>query len=309
MAVELEKAKKIAKEELLKKISGVVGVSAHHSKPVIRIYVEKLEPSVLKEIPPKLLGYDVEIIETGRVEALINRKARYRPVFPGISIGSALVTAGTLSQICRDNKTGELCLLSNRHVFWGDKDTPVYQPGPIDGGTSDDTVGYITRFEEIKEDGNIIDASLCSLEVKGTNEEPELGKPLKVGEVKENDTVIKAGRTTGVTTAKVIDCEAVIKVYGYENVEYAIFDDVVITSVCSSGGDSGSPSFNMNGELIGLVFAGSDKITVICKAKHIVNKLNITPIYGMPKVMRAGLPGIMLMGIIPAGIYLEKVIR
>ena len=62
MPVGIEKAKKLAKEEFIKKIPGVVGVSAHHSKPVIRIYVEKLDPSVLKELPQTFLGYQVQVI-------------------------------------------------------------------------------------------------------------------------------------------------------------------------------------------------------------------------------------------------------
>lgn len=304
MAVDIEKAKKLAKEELIKKIPGVVGVSAHHSKPKLRIYVEKITPQLLKELPEMFVGYSVEVIEVGRVEALIDRKARYRPLFPGISIGSELVTAGTLSQICIDNETGEYCLLSNRHVFWGDPGTRVLQPGSYDGGrVPDDTVGYISRYEEIKSDDNIIDAAICSLEVEATNKDPELGQPVSIGEVNEGDKVYKVGRTTGLTSAKVLDHMATLKVYGYPNVGEAIFEDVIITEAFSAGGDSGSPTVNEKGELVGLVFAGSDRITVICKAKHVINRLNITPIYGTPFVRAGvGLP-ILAMAAIPVASY------
>ena len=304
MPVGIEKAKKLAKEEFIKKIPGVVGVSAHHSKPVIRIYVERLDPSVLKELPQVFLGYQVQVIEVGRVEALIDRKLRYRPLFPGISIGSELVTAGTLSQVCVDNKTGEYCLLSNRHVFWGDRGTACLQPGPFDlGKAPDDVVGYITRYEEIKYEDNIIDAAVCSLEVEATNKDPELGQPISIGEVNEGDKVYKVGRTTGFTSAKVLDQSACLKVYGYQNVGEAIFEDVIITDAFSANGDSGSPVLDDKGELVGLVFAGSEKITVICKAKHVVNMLDITPIYGAPFVRAGvGLP-ILAMAAIPLASY------
>lgn len=303
MSVEIEKAKKLAKEELIKKIPGVIGASAHHSKPVIRIYVEKLDPSVLKELPHTFVGFQIQVIEVGRVEALVNRRERHRPLFPGISIGSELITAGTLSQICIDNTTQEYCLLSNRHVFWGDEGTRVLQPGSYDGGkVPDDTVGYILRYEEIKPDDNLIDAAISSLEVEATNRDPELGQPISISEVKEGDKVFKVGRTTGFTSASVLDTSAIIKVYGYPNVGEAIFEDVIVTSAFSSGGDSGSPVFNTRKELVGLVFAGSDKVTIICKATHVVNRLDITPIYGAPAVY-AGVAPLVAMAAIPAAAY------
>lgn len=303
--VDIEKVKKLAEKEFVRKIPEVIGVSAHHSKPVLRIYVEKLDSSVLKELPKMFLGYEVQVIEVGKVRTLINRRARHRPLFPGISIGSEIITAGTLSQICIDNTTQEYCLLSNRHVFWGDEGTRVLQPGSYDGGkVPDDTVGYILRYEEIKPDGNLIDAAISSLEVKATNRDPKLGQPMDIGEVEEGEIVFKVGRTTGLTRAKVLDTSAVIKVCGYQNVGEAIFNDVIITTVFSAGGDSGSPVFDTKGRLIGLVFAGSNRITVICKIKHVINALDITPIYG--RFIQAGMPNILGLALIPVATYIAS---
>ena len=75
--VEPQEVKKLAEEELLKKYKQIVGISVkHHSPKIIRIYVEKLDPTVLKELPKVFMGYKVEVIEVGRVEPLLTPKER-----------------------------------------------------------------------------------------------------------------------------------------------------------------------------------------------------------------------------------------
>lgn len=139
----LWRAKQLAEEELLP-MRGVVGVSISPNARV-RLYVES--PEV--EVPLEVAGVRVQKVAVGRVEALslplaavgytsgleVPKNARVRPVVGGVSIGSTYVTAGTMGCTVRDNATGELLLLSNRHVFDGPVGTPVLQPGCMPPGS------------------------------------------------------------------------------------------------------------------------------------------------------------------------------
>ena len=303
MAVEPSEVKKLAEEELLKKLRGIVGVSVkHHSPKILRIYVERLDPAVLKQIPETFLGYKVEVIEVGIVKPLLTpkeRQQRWRPIFPGISIGSDLVTAGTLTCFAVDNEDGEYVMLSNYHVFYGSVSQPILQPGLFDGSKKpDDIVGYLKRYVEIKPDPekNTVDSAIASVEVDFIKEEPDLGAPARVRDPNEGETVIKAGRTTAVTSAEVIDDSALIKVHDYPGVGDVWFDDIVITNAFAEPGDSGSIAMGSDGSLVGQVFAGSDRITCLIKATNIVKALNITPLLGMPKRMGVGL-GLALLSL------------
>jgi len=48
---------------------------------------------------------------------------------------------------------------------------------------------------------------------------------------------------------------------------------VYVTTPRTQGGDSGSPVFNENGKIIGIVVAGNERITIIVKAKTFSKKL------------------------------------
>jgi len=133
-------------------------------------------PEAAEKIPKTLLGYPVKTIISGKFRTLtlppaktgktltgtlVNRTMRIRPLIGGISIGSINVTAGTLAGRVIDRETGQKMLLSNYHVFLGDKNTPILQPGIVDGGKyPEDVVGYIERYIEVKPppDTNLIDA-------------------------------------------------------------------------------------------------------------------------------------------------------
>lgn len=303
MSVTPEKVKQLAEEDLLKK-RGIIGISVkHHSPKIIRIYVEKLDPALLKTIPKKYLGYDVQVIEVGRIKPLLSpeeRVKKWRPIIPGISIGSVKVTAGTLTCIARDNTDGEYVLLSNYHVFFGTTGERIVQPGPYDGGTIEDTVGFLKRFVPVSYNGkNYIDSAIASLTVDFIKDDPDLGSPVRVRDPVEGETVVKSGRTTAITRATVIDDGATIKIYDYPGVGTVYFDDIVITHAFAEGGDSGSAAYGSDGSIVGQVFAGSDKVTCLIKMTRIMESLKITPLFGIPRFaapIRAGMP--LLLGLV-----------
>jgi len=281
--------KKLAEEEFLR-IPGVVGVSVgQHSEKKVRIYVERKDVVLMREIPKKFLGYEVEVVEVGTIKPLITteeRRLRWRPIFPGISIGSVKITAGTLTGIAIDKDDGEYVLLSNYHVFWGDAGERIVQPGPYDGGTIKDTVGFLKRYSPVYSTAkNYLDSAIATCDVDFDATEPELGKPVGVRDAVMLEVLVKAGRSTGVTRGSVLDTSATVKVVDYPGIGTAVFEDVIVTSYMAAPGDSGSPAFAvLDGNWVGQVFAGSEKITCMIKATRIVQRLRITPILGMPTI-------------------------
>jgi hypothetical protein len=92
--------------------------------------------------------------------------------------------------------------------------------------------------------------------------------------------VWKSGRGTGVTVGRILSDRATLKVW-YGDM-YAIFTDQIIVEGASGPGDSGSPVFMMKGDrpssddaLIGLLFAGSGGLYVVCKWKHVRSMLGV----------------------------------
>ncbi len=81
--------------------------------------------------------------------------------------------------------------------------------------------------------------------------EPELGMEVR-----------KSGRTTGLTTGTIQLLDASVNV-GYGGGKTALFTNQILTSNMSKGGDSGSLLVKREGNrAIGLLFAGSDQVTI-----------------------------------------------
>lgn len=284
-------------------IEGVSGVSVDEENNEIIVYIEK--PEISNKVPKKLEGFPVRHEVIGRIEALqtttapspitisltttYSRTAKQRPVFGGISVGNPYITAGTLGLVTYDGK-----VLSNAHVLALDSKsnflpigTPTWQPGKIDGGTTYDQIGALYKyipiiFNKIRAN-NYADAAISTLTVGGNQgsvlDGTNTGFYTISGTttVTKGDTVRKSGRTTGVTTNTVIDTQASVRVsYG---TKWAIFRDQILVSHVnqpfSAGGDSGS-AVDKDGEFVGLLFAGSDTITVVNKGKYILGPLGIS---------------------------------
>lgn len=100
--------------------------------------------------------------------------------------------------------------------------------------------------------------------VAGVNSNPVLALPLK-----------KMGRTTVYT-------EDVIKAIGVSvNVDYgsgrvALFKDQLLAGPMSAGGDSGSLVLDEDNNAVGLLFAGSDTVTILNPIDYVINALGIT---------------------------------
>jgi len=152
----------------------------------------------------------------------------------------------------------------------------IYQPGPYDGGTEVDKIGVLTWWVKINEVGrNYVDAAIgVPLNDAWVDEEIlGIGKVSEIANIQVGQLVKKSGRTTGVTQAKVLDVNASVKVnYGLFS---AWFDDTIVTEFMAKGGDSGSLLVDEFGRAVGLLFAGSDRLTVHNKMVNVARLLRL----------------------------------
>lgn len=191
---------------------------------------------------------------------------------------------------------------------------PVLQPGPHDGGTMDDIIGRVDRFSPVHrllmsptcpraaaaekcvnavcrlmapayvikvlrqtEQDNLIDAALA----KPVNANVLRPQILGLGEIKGTAraevgmSVVKSGRTTGVTKGVIQATDVTVQVDMGDG-EQAVFHDQVIATPMSQGGDSGALVLNDQRRAVGLLFAGSEKTTVFNKIQHVIDQLSIT---------------------------------
>ena len=164
---QLLEAQRLAQEDLLRR-RGVVGVAIGFrnfkervtDQLAVSVLVEQKRPvEALSEddlVPQEVNGMRTDVVEVGRLEALVDPRDRFRPNIPaGVSIGHYIVTAGTIGAIVFDRNTGEPLILSNNHVLANSNDAvigdAILQPGPTDHGVRpDDTVAKLHRFEKLR---------------------------------------------------------------------------------------------------------------------------------------------------------------
>jgi len=128
-----------------------------------RVYVTKKLPEVQlrpQHVVPKSLSLGrkeipIDIVEQGEVIALsIDKTKKHRPCPAGCSIGHYQITAGTLGWFAEDKKDGEVVIVSNNHVLANENKAKngdsILQPGPYDGGTSNDVIAKLKRFVPLK---------------------------------------------------------------------------------------------------------------------------------------------------------------
>jgi len=240
-------------------------------------------------------------------EPPVDPTARFpRPVPIGVSTGHPNITAGTIG--CRVTDGTNVYALSNNHVYAVENQAsigdPVIQPGTYDGGSSPtDDIGTLDGFEKIDfydPDNppqviptNTIDAAIAlSSTANLSNATPSdgYGKP-KSTTLPTDDLlhhpVKKYGRTTGLTKGRVYALNATVNVaYDEEGEKVARFvGQIIITpGSFSAGGDSGSlivadgkgRNRADDRKPVGLLFAGSDFITVANPIDEVLSSFGVT---------------------------------
>ena len=227
----------------------------------------------------------------------VERKVRIDPVVPGVSVGNVHVSAGTVGGIVYDRADGTPYVLSNWHVLHGPDGAlgdVVVQPGKHDDNRVDrNRLGRLVRSHL----GIAGDCAIASIQDRGFNPAIiELGVvPTEVGEPELGDTVVKSGRTTGLTHGIVRRVDTIAKInyggtIGLQNIGcFEIGPDPAHPAPAdeiSRGGDSGALwMFTTAGQprtvVAGLHFGGEtdtspDEHALACLPTSVFEKLGIS---------------------------------
>lgn len=194
---------------------------------------------------------------------------------------------------------------------------PILQPGPADGGTPErDTIALLERFETIHFIEEPAACSIASAYVSFGNwaasrlgskhrlfayqyhplasnrMDAALARPVNPGdildEIMEIGTVsassepslglevLKSGRTTALTSGTINILDATVTV-NYGGDRTAAFDNQIVSTPMSEGGDSGSLLVARDTKTaVGLLFAGSSQATLFNPIEPILSGLQVT---------------------------------
>jgi hypothetical protein len=297
----------VRKQEELMQHPNVVGCGVGHKitggvdtqEPCLTVFVtHKLDPDQLAKgdvIPARIGDIKTDVYATGEIfaapaaqdveaEAL---KVRTRPVEGGYSVGHVAITAGTYATAVIDRVPNpgippRYYVLSNNHVLANSNDAkigdPILQPGPADGGHAPaDVIARLSRFVPIRFDGsdNYVDAAIAAGPFDVLDREIYwIGYVNGWATVQVKDIVRKTGRTTNYTTGQVIGVNATVNV-NYGGGKVAKMTRQILTTPMSAPGDSGSLVCNYQNLAVGLLFAGSSRITVCNDIRYVLAMLNI----------------------------------
>ena len=201
------------------------------------------------------------------------------PLSAGISIGCGDTLYGTLAALCRSTRpadSGRILMLSNRHVLARDnsqRGEPIFQPGKQDAEDQQlapRQVGTLFRWHPVQPGSieNRVDAGVAELSgafghaltIPG-----DAGRVLGAARATKNTTVVKFGRTTGMTEGVVTDlsCRISVGLDQSDESKQALFIDQIRIdrregqALFGDRGDSGSLVLEKGtGKAVGLYFAG-----------------------------------------------------
>jgi len=240
---------------------------------------------------------------------------RWRPVVPpGVSVGHYRISAGTFGCLVRRG-ADVFILSNNHvlaDVNNGQAGEPILQPGPADGGTADDRIATLADYvpldfgtsepecpvaewsakllnyvagafgsrhqlRAVKQTAGVnrVDAALARPLQPDLveNEILNIGAPTGVSEATLGTQVQKMGRTTGYTRGSITQIDATVRV-DYDGPS-ALFTGQLVASPMSDRGDSGSAILDMDGNVVGLLFAGSEAATIINPIDEVLSALNV----------------------------------
>lgn len=272
---------------------------------------QKLPPDLLRPgqiVPPQIQEFKTDVIETGPIFAGVELlketpvavepfvdvgvqvlRTRIRPVEGGYSVGHYQITAGTYATAVIDASAfpgipQRYYVLSNNHVLANSNDAklgdPILQPGPYDGGVvGRDTIARLSRFVPINFTPgapNYVDAAIAEGSFDTLDREVFwIGYVRGAVAPAVEMLVHKTGRSTNYTTGRITAINATVNV-NYGGSRVARFEQQILTSNMSAGGDSGSIVLEYDtNKAVGLLFAGSAAVTVLNDIRYVQHLLGI----------------------------------
>ena len=226
------------------------------------------------------------------------------------TLGTVVRDAGTNEKLILSNNH----VLADSNA--GNIGDAILQPGPYDGGgLQADTIAQLLKFVPLRftqeppdcpistsvaSMANLVARALRSrhrllavrLQQQPNQVDAALARPtepdivsdeiLSIGQIvgiKEGELglgVRKSGRTTGLTTGTIELLDATVSV-NYGAGRTAVFDAQIVSTAMSQGGDSGSLLVDAAENLaLGLLFAGSDQITIHNPIGAVIDALNLS---------------------------------
>ena len=275
--------------------------------PVLNVYVaeptsmEDVRRSVVDSFGVRALAKDsapVNVVCTGIIEAFPHRH-KERPSPNGISVGHKDITAGTQGVLVRGrsgDRRRRVLILSNNHVLAdvnaGRRGDSILQPGPLDGGQNPrDRIAVLERFVRIHFDGrpNFVDCATGWAWHKRVRREfiyrsggqwRHFGVSNQTRTAQVGMQVGKSGRTTQLTTGRITDVNASIRVNFGQGRMGNFRDQITIRGNrgdFSRPGDSGSLiwTWDRKRNPVGLLFAGGGGFTFANKISRVLSALDI----------------------------------
>jgi hypothetical protein len=267
------------------------------AEPVLKVYVEKKLPlSQCRFRIPAQLNIEglppipIDVVQTGRI-VLHSNTAKVRPAPPGYSASLAGDAPGTGTFGLVMRKRGQpspFYLLSNSHAIansgMATQGQIVTQPGAADGGVAQDGIAQLAEWVPyiFSDQGfpNLVDAAIAALDPgAATSAIAQIGIPTGINtNLTRGMQVQKVGRTTTFSIAFVRDIDLrLASTYPRPGgqVGRVGFSDQVLTSFYTSPGDSGSGVLDMQGQVVGLHFAGSETVGVFNKISNVLDALDL----------------------------------
>ena len=284
-------------------------VSVRRKVPISALSLEDRVPKVIESVR-------TDVLETGTLRAFeLGPRDRWRPLVPpGVSVGHYRISAGTFGCLVRRGE--EVFVLSNNHVLAdvnnGDSGDAILQPGPSDGGTSDDRIATLADYIPLDFGSAPAECSIAEFSVKllnyvagamGSSHQLQatkqtagvnrvdaalarplsqelvnndilyIGAPVGVGAATLGTEVQKTGRTTGYTQGVISQIDATLSI-DYQG-RSAMFTGQLVAGAMSQPGDSGSAVLDMDKQVVGLLFAGSNVTTVINPIDEVLSALEV----------------------------------
>jgi hypothetical protein len=277
--------------------------------PVLNVYMaepmsmDQAKSVIVDSFGVRALSSDrrpVNVIRTGPIDAYGHRH-RERPSPCGISVAHVGVSAGTQGALARGRsgpRQNRLLLLSNNHVIANSNAAgagdPIVQPGPFDGGVDPaDRIAVLEQWVPIDfaaGASNLVDCATgwCWPDRVRREFIYRSGSAWAYFRAGSTPTpafvglgVGKSGRTTQLTSGRVIDVNASIRV-NYGGGRVGNFRDQITirgngSTLFSQGGDSGSLIWTWDSRRlpVGLLFAGGNQLTFANKIHHVLAALDI----------------------------------